>query len=151
VEVAAYVPSFQPMPASAMIAPVIPAPMTTPHIRAANRFRRFETLRRQSLSTTRCRSTFDTRARSEVYSVFSLRCGIRIGLTTAVTPCQAITPYVAGPRASETGRVITWIERWNFQDLNECIEVARSIPGIHLPKEWYAHEQLYRELGTGWK
>jgi hypothetical protein len=48
----------------------------------------------------------------------------------------------------EAGRVISWIESWNFRTIQE-LEVARKMPGVHVPDEWYAHEQLFRELGSG--
>jgi hypothetical protein len=48
---------------------------------------------------------------------------------------------------SESGRVISWIESWNFRSVEELI--ARKMPGVHVPDEWYAHQQLFRELGSG--
>ena len=54
-----------------------------------------------------------------------------------------------GVGESEAGRVITWIESWSFRSLDEIIERTASIPGIHIPDEWYKHAQLLRDLGSG--
>jgi hypothetical protein len=56
----------------------------------------------------------------------------------------------AGVGVTEAGRVITWIESWNFRTIDEVERINRSI-GSHFPEEWYAHEQLFRELKSGWK
>jgi hypothetical protein len=48
----------------------------------------------------------------------------------------------------EAGRVISMIESWNFRSVEE-LEIARKMPGVHVPDEWYAHLQLFRELGSG--
>jgi hypothetical protein len=53
---------------------------------------------------------------------------------------------------TEAGHVIAWIESWNFRSLDECMRVAQAVPGgADVPNEWYAHEQLFRELGSGWE
>ena len=44
-----------------------------------------------------------------------------------------------GVGVTEAGRVITWIESWNFRD---GIDVS-------FPDEWYKHGQLLRNLGSG--
>ena len=46
-----------------------------------------------------------------------------------------------GVGENEAGRVITWIESWNFR---EGIDVS-------FPDEWYKHLELLGGLGAGWK
>jgi hypothetical protein len=60
-------------------------------------------------------------------------------------------PSSAGVGVTEAGQVISWIESWNFRTIDEVERINRSIVGAHFPDEWYAHEQLFRELGSGWK
>jgi len=51
---------------------------------------------------------------------------------------------------TEAGKVISMIESWSnrsFQD--EVVASARSTGG-YFPEEWRLHEQLFRELGSGW-
>jgi hypothetical protein len=52
---------------------------------------------------------------------------------------------------TEAGKVITSIESWNFRTIQEVQSSARAISGASFPYEWYAHEQLFRALGSGWK
>jgi hypothetical protein len=55
----------------------------------------------------------------------------------------------SGLGETEAGRLITLIETWNFWSIEEIIQNTRMMPGAHVPKEWYAYEQLLRELGSG--
>ena len=55
------------------------------------------------------------------------------------------TPATIGE--TEAGHVIAWIEAWNYRTLE--VQAHRSITVV--PEEWYAHEQLFRGLGSGWK
>jgi hypothetical protein len=57
----------------------------------------------------------------------------------------------AGVGQTEAGRVITSIESWNFRTLSEVQSITRTISDAHFPEEWYAREQLFRKLGSGWK
>jgi hypothetical protein len=50
---------------------------------------------------------------------------------------------------TESGRVITLIESWAFRSLEEIVEGARTMPGVHVPDEWYMHADLLRDLGSG--
>jgi hypothetical protein len=72
---------------------------------------------------------------------------------TARMPHEVAEYYngATGVGLTETGRVISWIESWNYRDLDECVQLTRAIPGTHIPDEWYAHEQLFRSLGSGCK
>jgi hypothetical protein len=57
----------------------------------------------------------------------------------------------AGVGVTEAGKVITSIESWNFRTPQEVQSSTRAVSGAHFPYEWYAHEQLFDELGSGWK
>jgi hypothetical protein len=56
-----------------------------------------------------------------------------------------------GVGVTEAGQVISWIESWNFRTIDEVERINRSTAGSYFPEDWYAHEQLFRELGSGWK
>jgi hypothetical protein len=68
-------------------------------------------------------------------------------------PSNAAETYsdAAGVGVTEAGKVITSIESWNFRTLQEVQASTRAIPGAYFPDEWLRHEQLFRELGSGWK
>ena len=57
----------------------------------------------------------------------------------------------AGLGETESGRVIALIESWAFRSLEELVEGVRTMPGLHVPYEWYAHADLLRDLGSGWE
>jgi hypothetical protein len=52
---------------------------------------------------------------------------------------------------TEAGKVISMIESWNFRTIEEIQMIPRTIPGAHFPEEWYMHEQLFSDLGSGWQ
>jgi hypothetical protein len=56
-----------------------------------------------------------------------------------------------GVGVTEAGRVITWIETWNFNDIGVSYRASHSIPGAHFPDEWHKHWRLLQHLESGWK
>jgi hypothetical protein len=60
----------------------------------------------------------------------------------------------SGLGLTEAGRVIALIESRAFRSLDEIVQGhrnARMMPGmdVYVPEEWYLHEQLLRDLGSG--
>jgi hypothetical protein len=56
-----------------------------------------------------------------------------------------------GVGSTEAGKVISMIESWGYRAIDEVERANELIAASHFPGEWYAHEQLFRELGSGWK
>lgn len=56
-----------------------------------------------------------------------------------------------GVGVTEAGRVITWIETWNFNDFDVSRRASKSIEDAHFPDEWRKHWRLLQDLGSGWK
>jgi hypothetical protein len=93
----------------------------------------------------------------------ALRCGIEFLISHFAPRGPQVTPKSieeaaakrageryrspAGVGGAETGRVISWIESWSFRTLDEI--TGSAIPGLHIPDEWYVHEGLLRDLGSG--
>jgi hypothetical protein len=72
--------------------------------------------------------------------------------TAAAEMPPALAERYSSPKGvgeTEAGRVITWIESWNFRDIADS-HLARNI-GARFPDEWEAHWRLLRDLGSGWK
>jgi hypothetical protein len=74
-----------------------------------------------------------------------------IARATGAGQIEAAVPDAASVGETEAGKVIVSIESWNFRSLAEVQASHRATPGSYFPDEWYAHEQLSRELGSGWK
>jgi hypothetical protein len=59
---------------------------------------------------------------------------------------DSLTPISVG--RCQTGYLIAWIE----MDLDQDGRLSRSsMPGYHVPDEWYAYSQLFYDLGSGWR
>jgi hypothetical protein len=70
-------------------------------------------------------------------------------------PSKAAETYSdpEGVGITEAGKVISSIESWNFSNFSPTFEQvvsAARTTGAYFPDEWYTHEQLFRDLASGW-
>jgi hypothetical protein len=74
-----------------------------------------------------------------------------IARATGVRETGAAIPDAVSVGVTEAGKLIAFIESWNFRTRKEVQEVTRAIPDSYFPEEWYTRADILRDLGSGWK